>query len=195
MQTEIVNQFRRPDETEHSLLKYWKNLKGTQSKFLKPFKPAKFTYAPPKGQKLTSEEKRSDRLAQEVFHEEGVAHAETKFNECKRLIEELKDKEVLLKSGEQIEPKKIEEAKTARDNVRASRLARYEEMSKRDEEFQANASKTLAVLAQSLQASQANFTLLTQSLQQLFTAMQEREARKEEREAKRNEQMEDKGRR
>jgi hypothetical protein len=131
----------REEDTEVSIQKHWKNMKSKNSKFTRPFTFPQFNPAlhVPRSPGLPRDRKSVEerRAAAAVVHAANCTAAEGYFNNCVSLLKELKEKEVLVRSGETEDTTEIiKEAKDARENIRTNRLLRYEEMSKRDEEFQ-----------------------------------------------------------
>ena len=92
------------------------------------------------------------------------------------LIGELKDKEILIRSGEEADTAMlVKEAKDARENIRANRLLRYEEMARKDEEFQERSTAVMNLLVDGLATAQTNTTALLALLARLVE-VQERKA-------------------
>jgi len=150
------DQHRRPDETEVTLGKYWKNLKSSASKFSKPFSFPAFKAPPQKhgAPRLKGKELEDRNRELELQHSIKRTEAEKIYLRCKELIEQMREKEILLKSGDVIDEETISDAKKARENIRANRLLRYEEMAKKDEQFQEVSLETMRELAGSLKTTQ-----------------------------------------
>jgi len=149
------DQHRRTEDTEASLGKYWKNIKSPKSKFAKPFVYPTFK-APP-------QKKTGPRLKGAALEERN----KKLFTACQDLIVSLREKEILLKSGDQVEENDIADAKKALENVRSNRLARWEEISKRDEAFQQGSMETMQELRVSLRENQETTKALLAVIQEL----------------------------
>jgi len=164
------DQHRRTDDTEYTLGKYWKNLKA-KGKFTNPFVYPAFKVPPQKrGEtRLKGEELKARNQKLEIDHAIKRVEAETLFNNCVELIDQMREKEILLKSGEPVEEKAIFEAKTARENIRANRLQRYSEMAKKDEQFQETSIATMQDLKGSLLTNQEATEKLLALLDRLVT--------------------------
>jgi hypothetical protein len=151
-----ILQIRRPKETEVTLAKHWKNMKGRGSKFKKPFAYPKF--APPRtplGASRKHQATAERRVAAQTLYDENKVASEKIFNHCIELIASLQEIEVLVKSGELEDTTEIiTKAKSARENIRANRLLRYEEMAKKDEEFQKTTLDCINLLTSSIAGNQ-----------------------------------------
>jgi len=169
------DQHRRTNDTEVSLGKYWKNLKGSQSKFQKPFAYPKFRPGKLAPGKHTRAEAKKIKFTQEVVWAEERSKAEKVFGACVKLISDLQEKEVLLRSGEEVPTDYIESEKRKRENIRALRLLRSEEMARRDEVFQVAATDAMQQMVAGQVQNQANITSLV-DLMARFVTMEERKS-------------------
>jgi hypothetical protein len=150
----LNDQHRRVDDTETSLGKRWKNLKSINSRYSKPFRYKAFKPPTQKSLGLKGEQFKQKRAQLEVLHAAGASAAEKMYEECVALVEELREKEVLIKNGDVLEPKMIDDAKKARENIRTNRLLKWEEMAKQDAEFQGSSLSAIQTLSSSLEANQ-----------------------------------------
>jgi len=147
--------------------------------FFKPFTYPKFHATAQKrgdsAPRLNRSQLHERRLQEEATYSSARHEAEKIFQECQTLIDELKEKEILLKSGEELDPQMIDDAKTARENIRANRLLRYEEMARKDEEFQLFSTNAMKSLTDSLESNQASTVQLLALLARLV-ALEEAKA-------------------
>ena len=126
--------------------------------------------------KYTAQQKREHHVQTKLCHQERLAEAVKLFDACKVLIREQKDKETLIRSGEEADTAMlVKEAKDARENIRANRLLRYEEMARKDEEFQERSTAAMNLLVDGLATAQTNTTALLALLARLVE-VQERKA-------------------
>jgi len=96
---------------------------------------------------------------------------------CVELMTELtiKEKEVLVKSGEAEDTTSlIREKKEERENIRANRLLRYQEMAKKDEEFQAATTASLNVLINTIQSNERHMESFLNILSQYLITQTEK---------------------
>jgi len=107
------------------------------------------------------------RAEQEATHAEALVHAQRTFQECVELIDELRENEIVLKSGDEVTSSMIGDAQQARQNIRVNRLARYEEMAKKDEEFQTITTGVMQAMLQSYSSNQDNIKSLVALLTRL----------------------------
>jgi len=131
------------------------------SKFTKAFSYPKFVQ-PPVGKNAAKDRKSvaTRRQQAELRHAEKRAAAEKSFENCTELLKQLKEKEILVASGQaEDNTQMIQEQRAARENIRANRLHRYEEMARKDEEFQQATSEALKLLMESIVVNQDTMAL------------------------------------
>jgi len=133
-------------------------MKGRKSKFNKPFSHPKFVVPrPPPGAPRNHKATAERRILAQAVYEENKKACEKSFDRCCALIAALQETEVLVKSAELEDTTEIiAQAKSARENIRANRLLRYEEMAKKDEEFQKATLEAIHLLIRAISDNQQN---------------------------------------
>jgi len=127
--------------------------------------------------KLKGQAFKDYRLQLELDYAEKSAAAVEIYDACIALINEMREKEILIRNGEELDEealRNLKDAKDARENIRANRLARYEEMARSDERFQQRTSEAMSLLVTNLANTEATSNSFLALLERLVTLEEKR---------------------